>query len=69
MPKAVYSYFVISYDTTTSPESLQLGAGNPVVRAPRQIAADEYQFTQILSFPDRTPNGASFADCTKDTEA
>jgi len=53
MSEPVYTYFAINYGPSAEPAkptTLQLGAGDPVVSAPRQISADEYQFTLTFSF-------------------
>ncbi len=73
MSEPVYTYFAINYSasgTAATPETLQLGAGDPVVSAPQQISADEYQFSLTFSFPTNNEDyQAEWRHCTKSMEA
>jgi hypothetical protein len=73
MAETVYTYFAINYASSGNaavPETLQMGAGDPVVSTPRQLSADEYQFSLTFSF---STNGESYQSawrhCTKSVEA
>jgi hypothetical protein len=72
--RPIYTYFAIAYLSSgtepAAPQTLQLGAGNPVVSAPHQIATDEYQFTLTFSFPSNGQGWhAAWRRCTKSLEA
>jgi hypothetical protein len=71
--RPIYTYFAIAYSPSgepAAPQTLQLGAGNPVVSTPHQISADEYQFTLTFSFPNNAEAWqASWRRCTKSLEA
>ena len=58
MSEPVHTYFAINLGTSATPETLQLGAGDPVVSPPHQISADEYQFG--LTFSYSTDNESSY---------
>jgi len=69
-----YVYFGINLSPSGPPglpTSLQLGAGNPVLTAPRHISANE--FGRSITFTFQDTNNEYFRDafqfCTKDTEA
>ncbi len=61
MSSTVYTYFALNYEgfSPSSPSRvLSLGAGNPVIGAPRQISADKYTLTIKFSYPN-DPNSIS----------
>jgi serine/threonine-protein kinase len=73
MSEPIYTYWAITYSSSgqpPAPQTVQLGAGDPVVSTPQQISADEYQFTLTFSF---STNGEStefaWRHCTKSLEA
>jgi hypothetical protein len=73
MSEHINTYFAINYanpQEPPSPTTLQLGAGDPTVSTPQQIAADEYQFTLTFSF---SSNGEgwhnAYRHCTPSLEA
>jgi hypothetical protein len=56
MSEHIDTYFAINYanpEEPPSPTTLQLGAGDPTVSTPQQIAANEYQFTLTFSFSSK----------------
>jgi eukaryotic-like serine/threonine-protein kinase len=69
----IYTYFAVAYSSAAipaTPQTLQLGAGDPTVSTPQQISADEYQFTLTFSFPtDGEDWHAAWRRCTKSLEA
>jgi eukaryotic-like serine/threonine-protein kinase len=71
--RPIYTYFAIAYSPggePAAPQTLQLGAGDPSVSIPRQISADEYQFTLTFSFPSNGEDWqAAWRRCTKSLEA
>ena len=71
MSEHVYTYFAINHGTDATPETLQLGAGNPVVTAPQQISADEYRFSLTFSYSTDAESSyeAAWRHCTKSMEA
>jgi hypothetical protein len=70
MSEHVYTYFAINLGTRTAPETLQLGAGNPVVSTPQKISADQYQFRLTFSYSDNNESyEAAWRHCTKSMEA
>jgi hypothetical protein len=69
MSEPVYTYFAINHGTDATPETLQLGAGNPVVSTPQQISADEYQFSLTFSYSTNESYEAAWRHCTKSMEA
>jgi serine/threonine-protein kinase len=73
MSEPIYTYWAINYSSSgqpPAPQTVQLGAGDPVVSTPQQISADEYQFTLTFSF---STNGEAtefaWRHCTKSLEA
>jgi eukaryotic-like serine/threonine-protein kinase len=73
MSEPIYTYWAINYSSSgqpPAPQTVQLGAGDPVVSTPQQISADEYQFTLTFSF-STNGEGTEFAwrHCTKSLEA
>jgi hypothetical protein len=73
MSKTWYSYLGVnlsSSGTPPLPATLQLGAGNPVIGKPQQIAADEFSVTISYTF-NVGSGGWHFHSslCAKDTEA
>jgi TIR domain len=71
MSEHVYTYFAVNYGTDATPETVQLGAGNPVVSTPQQISADEYQFSLAFSYSTNNESSyeAAWRHCTKSMEA
>jgi hypothetical protein len=73
MSETVYTYWAINYSAdgaAASPETLQLGAGHPVVSTPQQISAGEYQFSLTFSYSTDGENYQSaWRHCTKSMEA
>jgi hypothetical protein len=73
MSEPVYTYWAINYAASGSaptPETLQLGAGDPVVSTPRQTSAGEYQFSLTFSYSTNNENYQSeWRHCTKSMEA
>jgi hypothetical protein len=71
MSEPVYTYFAINLGTDVTPQTLQLGAGNPVVSTPQQISADEYQFHLTFSCSNNNESSyeAAWRHCTKSIEA
>jgi hypothetical protein len=74
MSEPIYTYFAINYaasGTAATPETLRLGAGDPVVSTPQQISADEYQFSLTFSFSTNNQPAYEYAwrHCTKSMEA
>jgi hypothetical protein len=68
-----YTYFAVNVARSlpvASPQWLRLGAGNPVVSSPRQISADEYQFSVSFSYQIKSKfYDAGWRHCTKSAEA
>jgi len=70
MSEHVYTYFAVNLGTYATPETLQLGAGNPVVTPTQQISADEYEFSLTFSYSDNDEIYESkWRHCTKSLEA
>jgi serine/threonine-protein kinase len=73
MSEPIYTYFAINYAAygdAATPQSVQLGAGDPVVSTPQQISADEYQFSLTYSFSTKNESyRAEWRHCTKSMEA
>jgi hypothetical protein len=66
----VNTYFAINLGTRATPETLQLGAGDPVVSTPQQISADKYQFNLTFSYSDyNEAYEAAWRHCTTSMEA
>jgi hypothetical protein len=73
MSKAWYSYLGLNLSKSSTPPppaTLQLGAGNPVIGKPQQIAANEFSVTISYTF-NIGHGGYHFHStlCTKDSEA
>jgi eukaryotic-like serine/threonine-protein kinase len=71
--RPIDTYFAIAYSSSgvepAAPQTLQLGAGDPVVSTPQQISADEYQFTLTFSFPSNGESwDAAWRRCTTSLE-
>ena len=74
MAKHWYAYFAVNLSASDSepaaPQTLQLGAGDPVVGQPQRISDDEFQVTVTYTFP---VNGESYEaawrECWQDTES
>jgi hypothetical protein len=65
----IYTYFAVNNGTDATPETLQLGAGNPTVGRSQQISTDEYQFSLTYSFSNVTGSyEAGWRHCTKSVE-
>jgi hypothetical protein len=73
MAAQIYTYFAVAYSPSAepaTPQTLQLGAGGPVVSTPQQISADEYQFSLTFSFSSNGEDWhAGWRRCTKSLEA
>jgi eukaryotic-like serine/threonine-protein kinase len=73
MAAQTYTYFAVAYSPAAepaTPQTLQLGAGDPVVSTPKQISADEYQFSLTFSFSSNGEDWhAGWRRCTKSLEA
>jgi hypothetical protein len=73
MSEPVYTYWAINYAASgdaESPQTLRLGAGDPVVTTPRQISAGEYQFSLTFSYSTNNESYQSeWRHCTKSMEA
>jgi hypothetical protein len=71
MHKRWFVYFGIRFSRTGSllPKSLRLGAGHPVLSAPRRVNGHEYAVTLKFTFHVSGPYRYQFFPCQKDTEA
>jgi serine/threonine protein kinase len=72
MAKPWYAYFAVTLSTTKQPPApavLALGAGHPVISAPRQVAPNEY--TENITFTFTVGNDGytwGWSACARDTE-
>jgi hypothetical protein len=73
MPGPVYTYFAINYSAdgaAATPETLQLGGGDPSVSTPITLSIDEYQFSMTFSYSTNNEYWhAAWEECTQSLEA
>jgi hypothetical protein len=71
MSEHVYTYFAINHGTSATPETLQLGAGDPIVSTPQQVSAGEYRFSLTFSYSNNNEPSyeAAWRHCTKSVES